>query len=114
MLPYVKSGEFKCLAILAPTGFPSVPGCKTPAEQGYNFRISVWNGIFAPKNTPPAIVAKLAKAIEASMQEPEMKEYAEKTGTILEFVGPDAAKAQIAEEEKGLRDIMTTLGMVKK
>jgi tripartite-type tricarboxylate transporter receptor subunit TctC len=65
--PQIDGGAVKALAIFDSKRSPALPNVPTAAEQGTaKLEAYTWNALFLPKNTPPAIVAKLNKAaIEA-------------------------------------------------
>ena len=52
-----------------PSGWPSLPDVPTAKELGINYLMSIWAGIFAPKGTPPAVVAKLADALDKALDD---------------------------------------------
>src|ERR1700754_842371 len=59
VLPQVKSGTVRALAIAAPKRMEELPDVPTLQETGADVNGVLWSGIFAPKGTPPAIVKKL-------------------------------------------------------
>lgn len=66
-IPYVKSGQAKGIAVLAPKRNPQIPDVPTMTEAGVpGLEINSWIGIFARSGTPPAIIARLQKEIAAS------------------------------------------------
>ena len=61
VLPHVKSGKLKVLAVLSPTRSVIYPDVPTIAESGFpGFEASVWYGFVAPAATPKPIVVKLS------------------------------------------------------
>jgi tripartite-type tricarboxylate transporter receptor subunit TctC len=59
-LPFVKEGKLRALAITSSKRLPLVADLPTMQEAGVpGYEMVGWNGIFLPKNTPPAIVARL-------------------------------------------------------
>ena len=62
-IPFIKSGKLRPIAVTTSTRAKALPDLPTIAESGYpGFDISTWYGFWAPKGTPPAIVAKLSDA----------------------------------------------------
>jgi tripartite-type tricarboxylate transporter receptor subunit TctC len=56
----LKSGNIKAYAMTSPARIGAAPDVPTTAEAGLpSFRASLWYGLWAPKNTPKDIVAKL-------------------------------------------------------
>jgi tripartite-type tricarboxylate transporter receptor subunit TctC len=64
ILPHIKSGKLRAIAVGSAQRIASLPDVPTVAEQGYpGFETSQWYGFLAPAKTPAAIVAKLAAEI---------------------------------------------------
>ena len=57
--PQVKAGKVRALAVAAPKRMEDFPDVPTMKEAGFDIDATLWTGVFAPKDTPPAIVAKL-------------------------------------------------------
>lgn len=72
---HVKSGRAIGITAFSPQRTQTLPQIATVAEQGHpNVSFSVWQGVFAPAGTPPAIVALLSAAINRAIQAPEVRE----------------------------------------
>jgi tripartite-type tricarboxylate transporter receptor subunit TctC len=62
-LPLVQAGQIRAYAVTAKTRMPSAPDIPTVDEAGLpGFHVGVWNGLWAPKDTPKPIVAIFAEA----------------------------------------------------
>ena len=87
-LSQVQAKQLKAIAILTKARSPTLPELATAQEQGLsNFEAYIWNGIFLPKNAPPAIVAKLNEAIGKALDKPEVQNRLRQIGG--EVVGRD-------------------------
>jgi tripartite-type tricarboxylate transporter receptor subunit TctC len=64
--PQVNGGQARALAVAAPKRMPEMPGVPTMKEAGADVEAVLWSGIFAPRNTPPAIVANLRRSSSVS------------------------------------------------
>ncbi|QQX83512.1 tripartite tricarboxylate transporter substrate binding protein [Cupriavidus necator] len=74
MMPQVKAGKVRALAISSPTRWPAAPEVPTMAEAGYpGVTAGSWIGLIAPAMTPPAVQAKLAREMEAVLQQPDVR-----------------------------------------
>lgn len=72
--PQIATGSLKGLAIAAPERSPITPNVPTAAEGGLAaFRADAWTGLFAPKGTPPEVLAKLRQAVAASLEDANVK-----------------------------------------
>src|SRR5262249_12230344 len=49
---------------------PMLPGVPTAKEEGVDYQMSIWAGIFAPQGTPKPIVDKLAAALDKALDDP--------------------------------------------
>ena len=102
VMPHIKSGKVKPLAVNAPRRSPLLPEVPTLAEAGMpQFDRYTWFGMFAPAGTPAPIVARLQAEILASLQAPDLLERfaavgAEPVGStpeqFVERIKSDAAK----------------------
>lgn len=79
---YITSGKVRALGATGDKRSPHVPEVPTTAEQGYpNIRIQHWGGLFAPKGTPAAIMDRVARALQSSLQsDAEVRAKFEATG----------------------------------
>jgi tripartite-type tricarboxylate transporter receptor subunit TctC len=69
-LSQVQAGNVKALAVAAKKRSPLLPDVPTSHEQGFpEFDIAPFYGLFAPSGTPPAIVEKLAEALNKGLNE---------------------------------------------
>lgn len=79
VIPQIKSGKMKALAVFAHTRSPQLPEVPTLDEAGASlglgsFQGYTWFGILAPAGTPKAVVAKLNAQIGAALQTPALRE----------------------------------------
>jgi tripartite-type tricarboxylate transporter receptor subunit TctC len=74
LLPLIKAGQLRALAVTSAQRSPLLPDVPTMIESGFpNFTTSAWTGLLAPAGTPPEIVAKLNSAVNVALQSAEMK-----------------------------------------
>ena len=97
-LAYMTSGKLKPLAI-TPARSDKLPGVPAMNEALPGFEIGNWNGLFAPKGTPPEIIDKLNRAITGALEQPEVRKQIDGTGyELLPPMAPQAFGKYIAEE----------------
>lgn len=72
VLPHVRSGRLRVLAIGADKRSPVVPDIPTVAESGFpGYEVSVWWGVAAPAGVPRPVIEKLRSDIAEILQDPE-------------------------------------------
>jgi tripartite-type tricarboxylate transporter receptor subunit TctC len=73
-LPQVRAGTIKALAELSPERSASMPDIPSASESGVpGLNIAGWFGFYAPKDTPPEIIAKLNSAAVQALADPQVK-----------------------------------------
>jgi tripartite-type tricarboxylate transporter receptor subunit TctC len=74
-LPQVRAGRIKAYAVTAKSRLAAAAEIPTVDEAGLpGFHVSVWRGLFAPKGTPPEIIARLNAAVVEAMADPAVRE----------------------------------------
>ncbi|UIK08481.1 Bug family tripartite tricarboxylate transporter substrate binding protein [Neorhizobium galegae] len=76
----VKAGKVRALAVTSLEKAALLPEVPTMASIIPGFEATSWHGIFAPPGTPPEIVEKLSKEVQAILAEPAMKAKLEGMG----------------------------------
>ena len=73
MMPHVKSGRLKALAIGSAKRSPAAPDIATVAESGVpGYEYVTWYGLFAPAKTPRAVIVRLNEEIGRALRKPEL------------------------------------------
>ncbi|WP_420474281.1 Bug family tripartite tricarboxylate transporter substrate binding protein [Noviherbaspirillum sp. ST9] len=111
VIPHLRSGKVRALAVTSASRFPLMPDLPTVAESGLpKFESLTWNGVLVPAGTPPEIVQRLNREIDAILKLQEVKARLNTAG--LEPVGgsPDQFKALIAQEARKWSEIIRRTG----
>ena len=87
----VEQKRIRALAITTKERHPDFPELPTTDEAGFKGfdEYSPGVGLLAPAGTPPAIVAKVSKAVQESLKEPATAEQLGKLGAVTSGLGPD-------------------------
>jgi tripartite-type tricarboxylate transporter receptor subunit TctC len=94
-----EAGKAHILAVATSARIPSLPDVPTFAEAGVKgFESGTWNAIVAPPKTPPAIVAKLNKAINEVLESPDVQDHFKKIDLHAAGGTPAQAAAFIKNE----------------
>jgi len=90
LLPQIKAGALKALAVTSAKRVSQLPDTPTVAESGLpDFNSAVWYAVFAPAGVPPAILARLQGAFAAALRQPES--VAQLASLGLSTLGTDSA-----------------------
>jgi len=74
ILPHVKAGKLRALAVTGEKRMPTLPELPTVAESGFpGYEASSWYGILAPAGTPREIVVKLNAEFLKALERPEVR-----------------------------------------
>ena len=102
VLPMVKAGRLRALAVTSVERSPLMPEIPGMAEAGVpEYSIAFWYGLFVPAGTPADIVKKLFDATTAASQRPEVKAMLAREGTeVVLSKSPEAFAAFLTEDSK--------------
>jgi tripartite-type tricarboxylate transporter receptor subunit TctC len=70
----VLAGSVKAFAVSAAKRLETLPNVPTAKENGVNYDMSIWAGLFAPKGVPPEIIARLSDALDRALDEDAVRE----------------------------------------
>lgn len=83
-LAQVQAGALRALAVASSQRLPALPDVPTFAEAGVpKMLASAWYGIVAPAGTPPEVVQRLNKEVNAVVADPEVKKRMEGMGALV-------------------------------
>ncbi|MFN0038749.1 MAG: Bug family tripartite tricarboxylate transporter substrate binding protein [Burkholderiales bacterium] len=112
ILPHIKSGDLRALAVTGTRRLASLPTTPTMEESGYpGFVIAPWFGLMVQKEVPHAIVEKLNRAYNEALTDPDLlsrlaqMEVSPGGGTAAAF------GAQMTSERKRWGDLIQTRGI---
>ena len=73
-IAFIRSGQFRALAITGAQRSPQLPDVPTMAEAGIkDMVVTAWFGLFAPAGTPPDIIDKIQQATKKVLETPEIR-----------------------------------------
>jgi tripartite-type tricarboxylate transporter receptor subunit TctC len=98
---HIEAGTMRPLAVASNRRLKDFPNVPTTVEKGFSeLNLKIWVGFFAAAKTPPAIVKRLAAAINDSLKDPVVAATVEKAQALVENLGPLEAAKFYAEEER--------------
>jgi tripartite-type tricarboxylate transporter receptor subunit TctC len=99
LMPQILAGKVRPLAAASGKRNPKLPDVPTLAEQGFKDTVADnWYGLLAPAKTPPAVVARLNKAMVDALNDPVVKEKLIASGAIPDPTTP-AEFGKLLKEE---------------
>jgi tripartite-type tricarboxylate transporter receptor subunit TctC len=111
VLPHIKAGKLKALAVTSAKRAPSLPEVPTTGELGYPKVISDnWYGLVAPAATPPDVLKRIHAAALAALQSPALLEQFGKVSGIAFPSTPQEYAAFVSEEQAKWSAIIKAIG----
>jgi tripartite-type tricarboxylate transporter receptor subunit TctC len=109
----VNSGQLKALAVTGKDRFPAVPNVPAAIESGLlpGYDVTTWYGLFAPRGTPPAVIAKLNKTLNESLADEAVKKRLEAVGVVVKSSTPQQFGDFLASEYKRWSDVRVAAGL---
>ncbi len=89
-MSYLRSGELRVLALMAPEQSPLVPDVPTFAELGYDLEYGSFRMLMAPPGTPDERLVTLEAGCQAAAESPEFQEWARAGAVGATWQGRDA------------------------
>ena len=90
MIPHVKSGSLRALAVTFDHRFAGLPEVPTLAEAGVpGYEASAWNGVAAPLKTPKAVIDRLNREINIAVADPAVKQRLQDLGVDAKGSTPE-------------------------
>lgn len=112
LLPQVKAGALRPIAVGSAARAPTAPDVPTTAEAGFaGLHIENWYGMVAPKGTPKDIVTALHGLATKAMADPAVKEKLAAQGATLVGDEPEHFRSFIADETKKWAKVIKDAGV---
>jgi tripartite-type tricarboxylate transporter receptor subunit TctC len=113
LLPQIKAGTLRGIAIGAPERAPTAMDVPTTAEAGMPELLAEnWYGLLAPAGTPPDIVATLNRVAVEAMGDPVVKEKLAAQGAVLIGDTPEQFRSFIEAEIRKWKQVIKDAGIV--
>ena len=110
VLEFIRSNHVKALGITTRKRSPLLPEIPTINEYLPGYEVALWNGIVAPAQTSPEVVAKLSEAIAKVVSEPAVKTKLLEQGSEPTSKSPEEFKRFIADEVAKWRELVKISG----
>lgn len=111
-LQHIREGSVRGLAVAAPQRLPVLPDIPTMAEVGYpEIQGGAWFALFAPANTPPAIIDLLNKEGRETFTSPDVREQLEPRGVTLVLGSPQDLGRHVAADTQRWAKVIRDAGI---
>jgi tripartite-type tricarboxylate transporter receptor subunit TctC len=112
VMPHIKSGKVKPIAVNAQKRQGLLPDVPTLAESGMpQFDRYTWFGMFAPAGTPPEIVARVQREVVAALQAPDLLERFANVGAEPVGSTPEQFVERIRSDAARWSDVIRRAGV---
>jgi tripartite-type tricarboxylate transporter receptor subunit TctC len=113
VMPNVKAGQLKLLAVSSARRSPIAPDVPTVAEaiKADGFDLTLWAGVFAPRGTPRETVARLNQEINRILEQPETRERLVGEGADVRTLSVDQFTAFARAESAKYAEIVKETGV---
>jgi len=111
IIGHIRGGALRALAVTTATRSPELPDVPTVGETVPGYEASALFGMGAPKKTPPEIIAKLNKEINAVLADPEVKKRLIELGGDPVIATPEEFGAMIAAETEKWEKVVKFAGI---
>jgi tripartite-type tricarboxylate transporter receptor subunit TctC len=110
-IEYIRADKLHGLAVTSAIRSQALPDTPTVSEFVPGYEASAWNGVGAPKDTPPEIVDKLNREIDAGLRDPKIKEWLANIGAVPMPMTPVEFGKLIADETDKWGKVVTFAGI---
>jgi tripartite-type tricarboxylate transporter receptor subunit TctC len=105
-IPLLQAGSLKALAVTGAERWPDLPDVPTVDEAGVPTVSESWQGVLAPAGTPSDVIERLATALLAVTQRPDVREKLRNAGFAANARGPQAFAKRIAEDVPKWKEVI--------
>jgi len=113
LVPHVKSGDLRVLAMLGSKRDPIFPDVPTATELGFPVALDMWRGIAVPKGAAKPVIDMLETSIKHTVESPAFKEAGDSIGFTPAFLPSADFGKLIASDDTRLAEVMGDLGLKK-
>jgi len=98
LLPHIKAGKLKSLAVTSSKRLAILPDVPALAETYPQVESGFWNGVLAPAGTPRPVIERLNAEFKKAMENPEIVDYLARQGADTMYKPPEAFAAYMQGE----------------
>jgi tripartite-type tricarboxylate transporter receptor subunit TctC len=111
VMPYIKSGQLRAVAVTSPQRIAELPDVPTVAEKLPGYAVDLWWGFFVPAGTPRAVVSKLNREIVAALGAHDVREKLAPQGFNLVSGTPEQLADFVKAERSKWEKVISSAGI---
>ena len=111
VVPHIRSGKLRGLAVSGTKGWATMPELPSLADHVPGFHLTIWQGLFAPRGTPQAIIDRLRIEVAAVLAQPEVRKALVDSGAGEPYnTSPDEFAALIRSDYERYGKVIKSIG----
>ena len=111
VMPHVKSGRLKAIAVSGNSRLPTLPDTPTFKEAGFKGFNGGWHGLVVPATTPPAVIRTLSEALMKTLAQTDVKEKLTAQGFTVTRSTPEEFSEQIRADRERAQQLARTVSI---
>ena len=114
LMPQIASKVLRPLAVLGDkrtAQLPDVPAAREAGGTLASFKASSWNGLAVPAKTPPEVIARLSREVQAAVAQPDVSKRLLELNLVAHGSSPGELGALMANEVKRWSDVIARAGI---
>lgn len=116
LLPHLQGKALRALAVLGRERAPELPEVPAVRESGgplAGFNVTSWNGLAVPAGTPPAIVERLSREVQAAVAQPDVKKQLQALNLTAQGSSPAQLGDLLAADTRRWSEVIAKAGLPK-
>jgi tripartite-type tricarboxylate transporter receptor subunit TctC len=106
VIPRIRSGQLRALAVSSPERYPLLPDVPTMAETIPGIKVESWLGFAGPASMPKAHVAKFNSEVRRALELPEVIKWASDSGVLTASSTPEEFQKRVANDVRQWTEIV--------
>ena len=111
LIPGVRAGQFRALAVTSPARSPGAPDIAALSETVPGFDYEAWSAVVGPAGLAPALVERIHQLSVQALRQPELVQRYRQVGSEPWFAGPAELAAYRAEQEAVMAPVIRAAGL---
>jgi len=110
-IDHIKAGKLRALAVTTATRSGALPDLPTIGDFLPGFAMSAWQGLAAPRKTPPDVIDKLNEAVNAALADPQLRTRMAQLGVTPLSGSPTSFAKLIADDTEKWAKVVKVAGI---